>query len=178
MSKAIVITAGHSNVDPGAVNGTDHEAVFVTKVRNAVAYVLREKGLTVVTDGVGDINEPLAAAIKLIKGSAVAVEFHLNAAAAKTATGVETISLPKHKQLAQDLSKAVSDVFNFRLRGDGKGWIDQSQSNRGKLGYVTAGGLIVELGFISNNADLQVMKDNYWKAARAMADVIAKHVGG
>lgn len=178
MSKPIVITAGHSNTDPGAVNGTDHEAIFVSKVRNAVAHILREKGLTVVTDGVGDINEPLASAIKLIKGSAVAIEFHLNAASAKTATGVETISLPKHKQLAQDLSKAVADVFGFRLRGDGKGWIDQSQSHRGKLGYVSAGGLIVELGFISNDADLKVMKDNYWKAARAMADVIEKHVGG
>lgn len=178
MGKPIVITAGHSNNDPGAVNGADHEAIFVTKVRNAVAFALREKGFTVLTDGIGDVNEPLASAIKLVKGSAVAIELHLNAAAVKSATGIETISLPKDKQLAQDLSAAVSKVFGFKLRGDGKGWIDQSQSHRGKLGYISAGGLIVELGFISNNADLQVMKDNYWKAARAMADVIAKHVGG
>ena len=177
MSKTIVITAGHSNTDPGAVNGTWHEAVHVTKIRNALAHILREAGYTVLTDGVGDINEPLSAAIKLVKGADIALELHCNAAANKTATGVETIALPKQKAVAQDISAAVAKVYGFKLRGE-DGWIDQSQSHRGKLGYVSAGGMILELGFLSNDADMKVMQDNYWKAARAIAEVIIKHVGG
>ncbi len=177
MGKPIVITAGHSNNDPGAVNGSFHEAVHVTKVRNALAHILREAGYTVLTDGVGDINEPLPAAIKLVKGADIALELHCNAAANKTATGVETIALPKHKNLAQDISAAVAKVYGFKLRGE-KGWIDQSQSHRGKLGYVSAGGMILELGFLSNDADMKVMENNFWKAARAIAEVIIKHVGG
>ena len=179
MGKPIVITAGHSNNDPGAVNGSFNEAVHVTKVRNALAHILREAGYMVLTDGVGDINEPLPAAIKLVKGADIALELHCNAAANKTATGVETIALPKHKNLAQDISAAVAKVYGFKLRGENKlGWIDQSQSHRGKLGYVSAGGMILELGFLSNDADMKVMQDNYWKAARAIAEVIIKHVGG
>ena len=177
MGKPIVITAGHSNNDPGAVNGSFHEAVHVTKVRNALAHILREAGYTVLTDGVGDINEPLPSAIKLVKGVDIALELHCNASANKTATGVETIALPKQKAVAQDISAAVAKVYGFKLRGE-KGWIDQSQSHRGKLGYVSAGGMILELGFLSNDADMKVMQDNYWKAARAIAAVIIKYAGG
>ena len=177
MGKPIVITAGHSNNDPGAVNGSFNEAVHVTKVRNALAHILREAGYTVLTDGVGDINEPLPATIKLVKGADIALELHCNAAANKTATGVETIALPKQKAVAQDISAAVAKVYGFKLRGE-NGWIDQSQSHRGKLGYVSAGGMILELGFLSNDADMKVMENNFWKAARAIAEVIIKHVGG
>ena len=124
----VTVTAGHSNKDPGAVNGKFKEAELVTQFRNAVAYYLREAGIQYKTDGVGTLNQDLNSAIKLIKGSSVAVEFHMNAAASKQANGVETIALPKDKKLAQALSKAVADAFGSRLRGD-KGWIDQDAGN-------------------------------------------------
>ena len=167
----ITVTAGHSNKDPGAVNGEFKEAELVTKFRNAVAHYLSEAGVAIKTDGVGALNQDLNAAIKLIKGSSVAVEFHMNAASNKSAYGVETIALPKDKKLAQDLSKAVADVFGSRLRGD-DGWIDQSQSARGKLGFISNGGLIVELGFISNEAELAQFNAKYWTAAKAVANVL------
>lgn len=170
----VTVTAGHSNKDPGAVNGEFKEAELVTKFRNAVAYYLREAGIQYKTDGVGTLNQDLNAAIKLIKGSSVAVEFHMNAASNKSAYGVETIALPKDKKLAQDLSKAVADVFGSRLRGD-NGWIDQSQSARGKLGFISNGGLIVELGFISNEAELAQFNAKYWTAAKAVAMILIKH---
>ena len=119
------------------------EADLVVNFRNAVTHYLREAGLQVKTDGTGTKNDPLSAAVKLIQGSSVAVEFHMNAATSKQANGIETIALPKEK-LAQDLSKAVADALGSRLRGD-NGWIDQSRSARGRLAYVNAGGLIVEL---------------------------------
>ncbi len=170
----VTVTAGHSNKDPGAVNGKFKEAELVSQFRNAVAYYLREAGIQYKTDGVGTLNQDLNAAIKLIKGSSVAVEFHMNAATSKQANGVETIALPKDKKLAQDLSKAVADAFGSRLRGD-KGWIDQSQSARGKLGFISNGGLIVELGFISNEAELAQFNAKYWSAAKAVAMVLIKY---
>ena len=170
----ITVTAGHSNKDPGAVNGEFKEAELVTKFRNAVAHYLSEAGVAIKTDGIGTTNQNLNAAIKLIKGSSVAVEFHMNAASNKSAYGVETIALPKDKKLAQDLSKAVADVFGSRLRGD-DGWIDQSQSARGKLGFISNGGLIVELGFISNETELAQFNARYWTAAKAVAMVLIKH---
>lgn len=165
------ITAGHSNSDPGAVNGKIKEADLVTNFRNAVSFYLREAGIQVKNDGTGSQNDPLSSAIKLIKGSSVAVEFHMNAATSKQANGVETIALPKDKKLAQDLSAAVVTALGSRLRGN-NGWIDQSQSARGSLGYINAGGLIVELGFISNEAELAAYQARYWIAAKAVAKVL------
>ncbi|MCO8100112.1 N-acetylmuramoyl-L-alanine amidase [Acinetobacter indicus] len=167
----VTVTAGHSNKDPGAVNGKIKESELVTNFRNAVAFYLREAGLQVKTDGTGTKNDPLSAAVKLIQGSSVAVEFHMNAAASKQANGIETIALPKDKKLAQNLSKAVANALGSRLRGD-KGWIDQSKSARGRLAYVNAGGLIVELGFISNEAELAAFQARYWVAAKAVAKVL------
>ena len=112
------VTAGHSNKDPSAVNGKFKEAELVSQFRNTVAYYLREAGIQYKTDGDGTLNQDLNSAIKLIKGSSVAVEFHMNAAASKQVNGVETIALPKDKKLAQELSKAVADAFGSRLRGD------------------------------------------------------------
>ena len=174
VNQFVTVTAGHSNTDPGAVNGKYKEAELVSQFRNAVAYYLREAGIQYKTDGVGTTNQNLNAAIKLIKGSSVAVEFHMNAATSKQANGIETIALPKDKKLAQDLSKAVADVFGSRLRGD-NGWIDQSKSARGRLAYVNAGGLIVELGFISNEEELFQFNARYWSAAKAVAMILIKH---
>ncbi len=167
----VTVTAGHSNVDPGAVSGKFKEAELVTNFRNAVAYYLKSSGISIKTDGVGTTNNPLASAIKLIKGSSVAVEFHLNAAGSGQANGIETIALPKDKKLAQDLSKAVAAALGSRLRGN-EGWIDQSQSARGKLGFISNGGLIVELGFISNEDEISRFNARYWLAAKAVADVL------
>ena len=174
VNQFVTVTAGHSNKDPGAVNGRFKEAELVSQFRNAVAYYLREAGIQYKTDGVGILNQDLNAAIKLIKGSSVAVEFHMNAATSKQANGIETIALPKDKKLAQDLSKAVADVFGSRLRGD-NGWIDQSQSARGKLGFISNGGLIVELGFISNEEELFQFNARYWSAAKAVAKVLIEY---
>ncbi|ENW29308.1 N-acetylmuramoyl-L-alanine amidase [Acinetobacter lwoffii] len=168
------ITAGHSNTDPGAVNGKIKEADLVVNFRNAVTHYLREAGLQIKTDGTGTKNDPLSAAVKLIQGSSVAVEFHMNAAASKQANGIETIALSKDKKLAQDLSKAVADALGSRLRGD-NGWIDQSKSARGRLAYVNAGGLIVELGFISNEDELARFNARYWLAAKAVAKVLIEY---
>lgn len=174
VNQFVTVTAGHSNVDPGAVNGKFKESDLAVKFRNAVTYYLREAGIQYKTDGVGILNQNLNSAIKLIKGSSVAVEFHMNAASNKTANGIETIALPEDKKLAQDLSRAVADAFGSRLRGD-KGWIDQSQSARGKLGFISNGGLIVELGFISNEAELAQFNAKYWSAAKAVAMVLIKY---
>lgn len=170
----VAVTAGHSNSDPGAVNGKIKESELVTNFRNAVAFYLREAGIATKTDGTSTRNDPLSSALKLIKGSSVAVEFHMNAAASKQANGIETIALPRDKKLAQDLSAAVASALGSRLRGD-NGWIDQSKSARGSLAYINAGGLIVELGFISNEAELAAFQARYWIAAKAVAKVLIEY---
>lgn len=172
MSKTFAITAGHSDADPGAVANGRKEAEIAREMRNMVAAKLRERGCKVITDGKHHENMPLTVAITLAKQAHVAVEFHCNAAASAQANGVETISLPKDKALAQRISQAIARVMGARLRGEA-GWIDQSKSARGRLGFVNAGGLIVELFFISNPAELAAWDAKKWLVASAVADVLA-----
>jgi N-acetylmuramoyl-L-alanine amidase len=176
VNQFVTVTAGHSNTDPGAVNGKLKESDFVVTIRNALAYYLREAGVTVKTDGIGLQNDPLSSAIKLIKGSSVALEIHMNAAINKAAVGIETISLPKDKKLAQDISKAVQKITGSRLRGD-NGWIDQSKSARGKLAFVSNGGLILEVGFISNDDESMLINSKAWLIAKEISKILIEYEG-
>ena len=59
------------------------------------------------------------------------------------------------------------------VRGD-NGWIDQSKSARGKLGFVEAGGIIVELFFLSNLGDLEQYESVNWLVASAIVAELVK----
>ena len=173
--KIVTITAGHSNSDPGAVNGSDRESEIAQDMRNIVAYYLKSKGITIRADGEGKGNLPLSEAVKLIKGSNIAVEFHCNAAASKAAKGVEALSQPKDKVVSQKLCAAVSSVMGNPLRGD-KGWKPENSGQHSRLAYVSNGGIILELFFISNDEELSIWKQKKWLIGKAVADVLMEHV--
>lgn len=168
-SKRIVITAGHSEVDPGAVNQRLKltEAKLAVQLRDSIAGILKAKGFNVTTDGAAGQNQPLPAAIALAKNSDIAVEIHFNAGP-ETASGVEAISLPPLRGFAQSLAIAVSSATKTKIRGAG-GWIDQSQSQHPRLGFVQAGGVILEIEFISHDNCMIV----YGARSQAVADAIA-----
>lgn len=166
--KPIVITAGHSNKDPGATNGPITEAHIVTDFRNLVAYYLREARVNFAVDGGGNDNWPLNEAIKLAKFSSVAVEFHCNAFSNPAASGVETLSQDKDKGLGRKLCQTVADVLHIVNRG-AKG---EGSGQHSRLGYVQAGGIILELFFISNPDDLRRYLDKKWLVAKAVAGVL------
>ena len=178
-NKIVAICAGHnSQKDSGAVakDGTTEEELVVN-VRNAVAsYFHKHKDVHVRVDGYGKTNLSLTEAVKLIKGSDVAIEWHLNASENKTAGGTETISLQKDKHLSQKISKAISEVLGTKLRGD-KGHISQEQSARGKLAFVSNGGIIIETCFISNSNELKAYEEKYWLVAKAVYHVLCEYLG-
>lgn len=175
MAKTIVVTAGHSNTDSGAVGSGITESSFATSFRNALASKLRLAGYNVLTDGVGSDNKDLKHAIRLAKLGDFAIETHLNAFSNNTAKGVETIGLAKDKVICQEISAAVASITGTTVRGD-NGYITQEQSHRGSLGFVNAGGVILELEFISNPARMTTLQLRYWLVAQAVADVIIKHI--
>lgn len=171
--KSITITAGHSNVDPGAVNTLtkDREADIVVDMRNMVAGYLRKAGITVRVDGEGKLNQSLTDAVKLVGMSDIAVEFHCNASSNASAKGVEALSQVKDKVLAQALCKAVASVTGSPLRGTA-GWQPENAGQHTRLAYVSAGGIILELFFISNPEELGTWKEKKWLVAKAVSQVL------
>lgn len=173
----ITITAGHSDTDSGAVSGKYIESKFVTNTRNYVVYYLKKAGLDVSTDGVGNSNQPLKQAMMLAKSSNIAIEFHLNASFNRSVKGVEILSNPKDRRLAQEIAQAIVSVTGSKLRGD-KGWKPENSGQHSRLGFVRAGGMIVELEFITNPEAMQILEDTHWLVAQAIADVIINYVKG
>lgn len=173
----VVITAGHSNTDPGAVNGNVTEASIATDMRNIVAYCLKDLGIEAITDGTGSENETLRSAIKLIPKGKIAIEFHCNAFKDAKAGGVEALAQPKDKVICRNLCAAVSEILGIPTRGNDGGFKAENSGQHSRLGYVRGGGIILELFFISNPTELAAYQAKKWALAREIADVIADHVG-
>jgi len=168
------VTAGHGARDPGAVaaDGVTTEAALMTELRDIVAMKLKHMGHQVKTDGDRWHNLPLVHALTLVPGSDVAIELHTNAVDNPAARGVEVISLPAHKELARTLARRIAHTLEIPVRGAG-GWIDQTESARGRLGFVRVGGLVVEVFFISNPEELAKYLDRKWLVASAIAESLA-----
>lgn len=172
--KIIAITAGHSNTDPGAVNGRYREADLAVEFRNGVCLRLEKLGYVVLTDGTSFVNNNLNTAISLAKKADLAIEFHLNASDNKAAKGVEVLSLDKDKTLSQLICAAISRVLDTPVRGSDKGWKSQSSGQHSRLGFCVAGGLIVESFFISNELEL----NKYSGRKEALYDAIVEVIVG
>lgn len=173
----IYLSAGHSNKDPGAsvlqrIVGAPSilrtEADIVVGFRNIVSFYLTRAGMPHDTDGSGTENLPLSAAIKEIGRNRPALEFHCNASTSPSAGGVETLSTPQDLVFGADLTKAVSTVLGIRDRGAKPE--DAGQHHR--LAFVQAGGIIVELFFLTNPSDLAAYDAKSWLAGRAVANLL------
>lgn len=168
---SVFLSAGHSDVDPGAVANGRKEADIAVDFRNIVAYCLLQEGASIALDGSRTENWPLARAAKEARKHRVAVEFHCNASDKPQATGVETLSDATDRPLAKALSASLSKVLGLRNRGAKP----ENSGQHARLAFVQAGGIIVELFFITNPTDLKAYDDYKWIAARDIARILKAH---
>lgn len=180
--KSIFVSAGHSNTDPGAVAFGRREADIAVAFRNMVVFYLdrhnelaraggalaHPRTLRVGTDGTGTTNLPLRTAAASARGFDIAVEFHCNAAGAASATGTECLSAPKDTALAGRISNVIARALNIRDRGPKP----ENAGQHHRLAFVQAGGIIVELFFLTNPRDLSSYDARCWVAARDVAAVL------
>lgn len=174
--KTIVLTAGHNNKDSGAVSKDQKwtEAKIVTDLRNRVKTILEADGYTVITDGKGEENLILSKAVALIPMGEVAIELHLNAAVSEQANGIEALAKSSLKSKCQTLCKSISDDMKYKIRGSDGGWKSTDSGQHSRLAFCEAGGIILEVFFISNKAELDSYINNPDRVAKAIADAIKK----
>lgn len=167
------LSAGHSTNDPGAVANGKREADVAVEIRDIVSHYLEQMGVKHEVDGKGaGQNLPLNLSVKRMRLHKVGVEFHCNAAANAAATGCETLNAAKDNKLAAKLCAAIASTLGIRNRGvkpEGAG-----QHHR--LAFVQAGGIIVELFFISNHLDVAAYEARKWALGKAIAGVLAASV--
>lgn len=176
-NKTLLISAGHTNVvgkDRGAAGNGLIEGIEGVRIRDRVAEILRAKGFSVREDGGDGINEPLSKALKLIPGTALAVEIHFNAGP-PTATGVEVLSMPGRKTQSQFIADGINRALSLPLRGD-KGWKADTSGQHSRLAFCRSGGLIAEVCFISSKGDTDSYKANFETLCKGLADGMARAV--
>lgn len=178
MVRSVYVSAGHSDADPGAttvqtVDGVKvlrKEEEIATEMRNMVAFYLAREGIPHALDGAGTVNLPLKNAAADARQYDIAVEFHCNAAASPQATGVETLQDQSDTRLGSLICEAIARTLRIRNRGAKP----ENAGHHSRLAFVRAGGIIVELFFISNPNDLAAWDARKWLAASAVADVLVK----
>ena len=171
--KTLFISAGHSDVDPGATGHGYTEAGIVLEFRDLVAMELRDLGVAFNKDGERGQNLPLRTAISAAKNHDVAVEWHCNAFSNPAATGVETLCADPTNPLSNVLCATTATVLGIRNRGAKA----EASGQHSRLGFVsTGGGIIHELFFITNSADLAAYHANKRQLAYEVAKVLADEV--
>lgn len=164
----IYLSAGHSGTDPGATAFGRKEADIAVEFRNLVAFYLRRADVPHDVDGHGKDNLPLRDTVRITgKRDWIELEFHLNAGPA-SATGVETLSGPKDMALGAKLCEAIAGALQIRNRGAKP----ENAGHHSRLAFVQAGGIIVELFFLTSPDDLAAYDARKWLAAKAVADVL------
>lgn len=173
--KAVLLCAGHSDRDPGAMAAGFTEAEIVTDFRDRVAGYLQAAGVAVITDGPPGVNQPLTEAIALAYANPelLPIEFHCNAFSNPAASGVETLSGAGLFGLGDSLCDVISKVLgipNRKAKPEGSG-------QHATLGFVRAGGIIVELFFITNPSDRSRFMFRRDDLAAVVALAIERYVG-
>lgn len=159
---ACYISAGHHLKDPGAIANGLQENMLTIRVRDRVTELLRGLGATVYND---KDDETLAEVISRFKpgDGSVLLDLHFDAASssASGSTGfyADNPSSPHSRDFAHDLAEDCANALGIPSRGSRT----ESESHRGKLGFVRQQGIcaILEIAFITNPDDMTKFEANF-----------------
>lgn len=166
--RTIILSAGHSLADPGAVYSGAKESFMTMELVKVAAEVLRKHGIGVLT--VPD-NLNLVDTIKWVNGRAaesaieLCLEIHTNASTDTSARGVEAwyyhdFNTGKSDEKSKKLSQCLVDAIVVESSIPSRGVYDESTNHWGRLGFVHDTkplAALVECGFLSNETDRNIL---------------------
>ncbi|HOV79348.1 MAG TPA: N-acetylmuramoyl-L-alanine amidase [Bacillota bacterium] len=189
--KKVVIDPGHGGPDPGAVGPTGaQEKNVVLPVAKKLADILQSAGaevkLTRENDSVPwtddtDLSERVRIANEF--GADVFISIHANAYSSPAAKGLE-VWTTKGQTGADPIAESIADALiaafpDLVFRSDLSDGDKDKESNFYVLYYTDAPAVLVELGFITNPTEEELLNspDYQARAARAIAEGLAEYLG-
>lgn len=169
MSKITVcLDPGHGGKDPGAVKGKRYEKDDVLRLVKRVGKVLEANGIDVSYTRLTDrYNSPLQKAqLSNSYGADYFISIHRNASVKKSVRGAETLLYAK-SGTKLEIAKSIQKYFKKH------GFVDHGikvRKNLTVLRKTKAQALLIEVGFISSDADNKLFDDKLIK----IGDCIAK----
>lgn len=157
----IATNAGHSSRAKGA-SSSNYQEHELTRAINAVFMAeAKKRGVTVIdcTSDEDEINKVVNEQVRLsnASGADLAIAHHFNSNPGEPATGVEVLYWHSNKTtqaLAKAASSAIAKHYGLRNRGA------KGRDNLGFLKGTKMPALLIEWGFINNQADMdKVLKD-------------------
>lgn len=163
MAYKICIDAGHGGQDPGAINGKRYESVAALAIAKKVGAKLKAAGYGVKYTRTTDkkITLDRRCDISNLYDADVFVSVHLNAAANKSASGIETLRYPTVGARTRTLADNVQTELIAAL-----GWKDRGVKTRADLyvlKHTAASAILVECGFISNDDECKKLFSNSYQ---------------
>ena len=196
--RIITLDAGHGGSDQGAAGKISKEKDITLRVTRRVAAILRRFQYQVHLTRSRDVTLPLKSrsALQRVRRSDLFVSIHVNATVDKKVTGIETFCLtPADAPSSHGKSEFVRNYSNrFDINNFALAWKFQNALLRrtgaldrgikrarfAVLKDISAPGVLVEIGFISNSWEERRLNDpNYIeKIARGIAEgIISYHYG-
>lgn len=172
----VFLDAGHGGKDPGALGNGLKEKDITLSVTLKVGEILKNHGITVGYSRTTDVFVELADRAKKANnfGADVFVSIHTNAAENINAKGVETFSYPgsvKGSRLAQAIQDSVLDDKLYTINRGTK------TANFAVLRLTNMPAALVEMGFITNGEDANILKNRQNELAIAIAKGVLKFLG-
>mgnify|MGYP001159215432 CR=1 FL=1 len=183
MKPTLIIDPGHGGKDPGG-GSTERwaEKDFVLQISLYQYDRFKQLGVPVALTRDKDVYLSPADRTKIVRdsGAKYCISNHINAAGSSTARGVETIhSIYSDGKLATAIYNAIRDagmpgrrVFCKSL--DNNPQVDYYFMHR-ETGVVST--VIVEYGFATNSADVDLLERNWKEYAEAAVRAFCQHAG-
>ncbi|MDD6704270.1 MAG: N-acetylmuramoyl-L-alanine amidase [Clostridiaceae bacterium] len=176
--KTVCLDAGHGADDAGAISA---DGVRIEKNDNLrltlkVRDLLEERGVKVVLTREDDSDITLKERCKLAnkKRCDLFVSLHRNSAVSGSGFEAWIAKEPKgnEEELAKKLVKALCDISELPDRGVKRGYRNSSGNNYYVNSNTNMPSILLEVGFVTNEADNKSFDENLGKNAEAIADII------
>lgn len=182
MSK-VCLDYGHGGHDPGAVGNGLKEKDLTLAIGKKVKGVLEKQRLKVIETRSDDRYVSLTerANISNRNKADAFISLHVNSATNSSARGFEvwtTRGQDKSDQLAEDIAKEIKKAFpSVPFRADLSDSDLDKESNFTVIAKAAAPACLVEMGFIVNKLDAEMLKNEQDKVAGAISKGILSYLG-
>ena len=175
--KTIVLDAGHGGHDPGAVGNRlkekDRALTYTLKLGKELERLGFKVIYTRTTDKFIELTD--RSRISNNANATICISIHLNSFTDANSNGLETLYYPtstKGKKLATDVQRAI---VSAGLCNSDRGI--KPRGNLSVLKGTNAPAILIELGFISNAKDVQLLADKEDEIVQAIARGVTKSLG-
>lgn len=179
----VCLDAGHGGKDGGASDGDMVEKTHTLTIATLVKRHLETQGIKVVMTRESDESVSLERRISIANNSnaCALISIHRNDYQANSAVGgveawISADGPQDAKELARHVLKRLDALQGFDSRGVKTGTMNNAQSNYYVNEHSAMASLVLELGFITNDRDNEIIITRREAVAKAIADGILDYI--